>query len=450
VKKRVSADTITHLTLKAAFAEAVLGTPPTKKEMIQQIRDALDAQIENARHPPSMMQKSNAANDNQLSLAQSIAQRQRFEEILKTVPEGFRLVPVLYSKITYDQNRDVKSQYQAKLRRDFLKFLAAEHEGELRAMGICDHGIQRMHQGLDPADVKDQLYHTSVDHIVERSGGGKFSLEMDIDPLRHTAEAVLSYKVNHFDNFILLPDQIHRFKNELNDLQSARYIPNGQHRWVLMLIPEVTEQHKGFVARPQPVTHPLHGVHKKPQEILDGIGYVVFMLRQAQEALQQFKKNELVGPLLKTLDSIALRQKKPVAVIAREEQTAIPPQQGLTAIFNKAVSYDPLLKKELEDECKPPLADAVKYLQISFETATKPDAKPHEYAEFVKFFTGGNVYAFKRAVAGYPLEESIKAYDLLEKIEREIESREALEAKNEHRGQKGKTTPKSHGQQKHR
>jgi hypothetical protein len=34
----------------------------------------------------------------------------------------------------------------------------------------------------------------------------------------------------------------------------------------------------------------------------------------------------------------------------------------------------------------------------------------------VKFFTGGNVYAFKRAVAGYPLEESIKAYDLLEKI----------------------------------
>jgi hypothetical protein len=450
VKKRVSADTITHVTLKAAFAEAVLGTPPTKKEMIRQIRDELDAQIENARHPPAMMQKSNAANDNQLSLAQSIAQRQRFEEILKTVPEGFRLVPVLYSKITYEQNCDVKDQYQDKVRRDFLRFLAAEHSEELRAMGICENGIKRMKQGLDPANEQGQLYHTSVDHIVERSGGGKFSMEMDVDPLRHTAEAVLSYKVNHFDNFILLPDQIHRFKNELNDLQKARYVANGQNKWILMLIPEVTEQHKGFVARPQAPTHPLHGVHKKPQEILDGIGYVAFMLRQAQQALLQYKKNELVGPLLKTMDSIALRQKKSVVEIAREEQKEIPAKQGLTAIFNKAVAYDPALYQELENDCKPPITDAAKYLKLSFEAATTADAKAQDYREFVKFFTGNNVQAFKRVIAVYPLEETVTAYDLLETIEKEIEAREVLELQKEHRGQKNNAASKSHKQQKHR
>ena len=100
---------------------------------------------------------------------------------LLNMPQGFRLTKLVYTRVAKEQNKLVYNEFKNKVRPRFLQYLARNHRDELKKMGICYHGIKRMERGIDPADKEGRLYAVSVDHIIERSGGGKLSHEKSVD-----------------------------------------------------------------------------------------------------------------------------------------------------------------------------------------------------------------------------------------------------------------------------
>lgn len=161
---------------------------------------------------------------------------------LNDIPPGFDLVPLVYTRVSQQHNKSVKSEFKNKVKPRFLRYIARHHANELRAMGICEHGIKRMLKGSAPTDKNGREYAVSVDHVVERSGGGKMSHEKAHDPKLATMfnGSAETYRVNHFDNLILLPDDVHfQRKNAINDIQYLQTnVKPDRSIWALMLIPK--------------------------------------------------------------------------------------------------------------------------------------------------------------------------------------------------------------------
>ncbi|MBU6475514.1 MAG: hypothetical protein KGQ70_06085, partial [Alphaproteobacteria bacterium] len=265
--KKVSADTITELTASAATVAGAGGTPPTTEELIDKVRaslrakaKALSASGQRAQEtaPPSQEGKRTAFDISYGDAARNLAQ---FEEILANVPNGFRLVPVLYTTIKHQQNAQIYSQFKSHVRPEFLRFLAREHAGELVALGICQKGIRQMALGRKPVDERNRPYAVNIDHIIERFGGGKASLTKEVDPQMPPGSAP-THLTNHFANLMLMPLAVHDLKNQLNELQGAANTPLGTSKWVLMIVPETGPGHAGYVAQPQtkaPIVAPSRG-----------------------------------------------------------------------------------------------------------------------------------------------------------------------------------------------
>src|SRR5690606_15340198 len=95
---------------------------------------------------------------------------QKFEQALEDIPPQFTLSEVIYTRISKEQNEKTEREYSDYVRPRFLMFLADKFPAELKKLGICDHGIKRMKNGLDPADEDRAVYNMTVDHIIERSG----------------------------------------------------------------------------------------------------------------------------------------------------------------------------------------------------------------------------------------------------------------------------------------
>ncbi len=418
--KKVSADTVTGLTAASGFSPGTYGTPPTAEEMIDQIRATLtrrkEALARQYRLPKAKTTEPPTAFE--ISYQRAVEDMQEFEKIVASVPNGFKLTPVLYSKIKQEENDKIMAEYRGRVRRNFLIYLANNHADELSALGICQHGIDRMKKGLDPADKDDLRYDISTDHIIERGGGGKLSLEKAVDPLLPPGTQP-TYKVNHINNFILLPEQIHEFKNALNGLQKVSNIQRGQSAWILMLVPTTGPGRSGFVAAPQSPNHHLYGVGKHQQTMSNRINHTALMADQAHGALYTFQQNITTAHLLKAAKESAEQQAKTVVTLMQEEKKSgpAPGKRSLSLAFNESVAKDPVRKVFLETSLKPALEEATRQLKSAFDYATRPSQTPDNYDLFVKFYRGRNVTALRRITENIPLDETLHMHEVFQQID---------------------------------
>jgi hypothetical protein len=410
--KKVSADTVTELTVASGFSPGSHGTPPTAEEMIENIRATLTLRVESLARQYRLPKKhpSEPPTAFEISYERAVEDVRKFEELVANVPNGFKLTPLLYSKIRQEENDKVMQEYRARVRRQFLIYLATNHADELSALGICQNGIDRMKKGFDPTDKNDLRYDISTDHIIERGGGGMLSREKAIDPLLPSNMSP-TYKVNHISNFILLPEQVHELKNALNGFQGVSKTPVGRSAWVLMLVPTTGPGRSGFVAAPQAMDHPLYGVNKHQQSMSNRINTAALMADKAHDALYTFQLPTATARAIEKIKTLADQQGKTAIDLMQAENSE------LSTIFNAAVAKDPVQEKFVEASLKPALDEATKQLETAFNTAVRPGQTPDNYDLFLKFYRGRNIKTLRRVTENLPMEETLRLHELFKKID---------------------------------
>ena len=274
---KVSANNVCELTAAYAFPNHSVGTPPTSEYMIGQIHRNIYFQNK--------------------SLAKKKEQQGILENIIENVPDGFKLVTVWYSRIKNSQNLEVRKEYNKNVRRAFLNYLATHHAKELYELGICENGVACMKRGTTPVNTDGMLYDVDIDHIVEKFGGGLLSRKKIVDLLRLDKKKPI-FMVNHFNNLLLLPEGIHRFKNILHRIQDIDEIKPGEGAWVLTLIPETNNKLSGFVSPPQTSKHHLYGTKMRPPNLDNKINQTRYMISKALEAITTFRDETISGILL--------------------------------------------------------------------------------------------------------------------------------------------------------
>lgn len=229
---RITAENITGITGAADFHGGIeAGPAPTVEALIADIRQRLYSQIEKAQAHPAVQ------TTHRRYLARAKRKSDEFEAAVNNVPEGFKLTPVFYAKVSQEENDSVTREFGTRVRAGFLGFLADHHRDDLLQLGFSVHAVERMKRRLEPADKDRRYYDVSVDHIIEHSGGGYWAQKQEMDPdrpPRHTPK----FRVNHFGNLVLLPMEVHKAKNTLNAVQKISALNPGEGRWVLMIIPE--------------------------------------------------------------------------------------------------------------------------------------------------------------------------------------------------------------------
>ncbi len=434
---KVSSDTITKITSAPEFAGAgPLPPAPSVADLIKTTHQNLkneEARLQNRItaandniSPDGVVENNNKALSKISNALKNIQrQQQRFDEMVKEVPEGFRLAPVFYNRITQEANAQIQTEYEYSVRPRFLRFLAANHAEDLKKLGICEKGIARMQKGLDPADANGQLYHISIDHIVERSGCGLWAESKETDP-DQPPEASPKYRTNHFGNLIFLPEQVHTFKNELNNIQRVTDTPPGEGRWVLMMVPVRNDIHAGYVCPPQPKHHALHGVNFRTDDLDRQIGHASFTAQQALSAIHPLKKSKIIRQLVTTLDTIAERHKTTVTGLARRElrKADVTPRLGIARIFNEVSAYDRAMQEHIHTALAPALLEAAEQLKMVFDRFSGDDREKKSvnghYKSFLTVFNSKNVQRLREDSALLPLEEAIALHDVFVDIEREI------------------------------
>ncbi len=441
--KKVSAATVTELT--AAAACTALPSPVANGTRTPSVQDLI-----------SHLEKTNPR------------RAQEFAALAKQLPDGFALVPVLYTRVAQSKNAALESEYLFSVRERFLKFLAQAQKKALADLGVCAHGIARMARGLDPANEKGERYALSVDHIIERSGSGTLSDARALDPLR--AEGTReSYPVNHFGNLILLPQDVHDYKNRVNSLQDIHTLQEGQSRWILMMTPVTTAQHHGYVCAPQSAEKKLGHLVVYHPSFHQQVGESATVSQNMSETMQVLATTTSAGAVLSMLEQLArlnrpahahrqrsknaqeqrrnddayLRQPftvadlgvaQPRAQQAANNNGAALPQDvpsaphTLRAIFNAAVSHDRAAHRLVERDLRPHLKELSTLLTKAYARAESFAIRTpghQHYNDFVQFFRGRNLRQLCLEASRYPLAESRELLDTYRRIDRAIQVRTA-------------------------
>ena len=373
--KKVSADTITELTVSYSDGTGKSASPPTSQQLIEQIRADLTLRIESLKKSMQRSQESEPQKTVdtkksafKISHTKAVEELQKFEKIVGNVPKGFRLAPVLYNRIEQDQNARVYAQFGSYVRPEFMRYLANNHANELNTLGICQEGIERMKSGLDPVDTAGRLYDVNVDHIIERFGGGKASTTKEVDPEMPYGSKP-TYIVNHFSNLILLPTKVHALKNMLNEMQDAAQTLRNQNKWVLMLVPEAGPGHSGYVAQPQ------------------------------STSLES--KNNMPSHRVTTLQTAETTGKQLKNILADVPQNV--EQQ-----------------KRQERLLRPMLKDMVGRLTTAFNDASKPR---QDIKSFLKYYQGESFTALREKIQELPLNEAVELRKTMQWIDSRIDAR---------------------------
>ncbi len=352
MRKRVAVDTITEITSAPDFAPAEDVPPaPSREELIAELRKNFS---------DTASQAFNCAAN--------------LEKIIKDVPAGFDLVPVFYRRVESGKNASIQNEYLFRVRDHFLRFLAENHERELKNLGICEEGIARMKNGLDPVNEKGMLYNISIDHIIERSGCGLWGEKKEEDPARPGVAP--KYRANHFGNLILLPHHVHEFKNSLNALQGLKALVPGEGKWILMLVPKRDAHHSGFVAPPQGPGHRLHGIHTRAHDASKKIGHTNYVVARAHNWLD------------------------------------------LTADKNA-----PDRRHVRKNFLRPALKDVAEQMKDAFNFVSSRNNTPRgkaEYGAFVRFYQGRSVQRLKARVQKLPFKEAIALRSVFARIDLDI------------------------------
>lgn len=377
---RVSADTISQLTADPAYhgGDAPLTVPHTD-DMIADLR-----------------------------LRLSGANLAKFEELLADMPAGFRLAPVYFTCPTPDRvnarrNKKVEDEYNFRVRGAFFNHLATEHAHELRRLGISETGIRRMKKRLEPMDDEGNYYLLSVDHIVERSYGGNWAMEQQMDPDRKKS-ITPKFSVNHFGNLILLPDHIHDVKNFMNNIQKAGRAVQGHPQWILTLVPERNAEYSGFVAPPQRENHPLAGVLRRPNTLKAKMAQTDYVLKQAVNMLETFEYTDA-----------AKKYRQRIGSQDNEKKSA----RKLTRIFNHFVKRGTPLRDDVDHVIRPMMAEVQRCVDdmIVVTDDSLPKRKASAYCNFISFFNKELMKKFRCAAERFPVREARATVERFKEID---------------------------------
>jgi len=412
--KRVSADTITGITADPTNNGSTNPTPPapTYDELLVKIRTRLAKIIVAAEASLDAADPENERDiaNRQANLAQAKENQQTFEKMLKNVPDGFKLVPTYYSRITKEENEKVREEYSFKVRPKFMKYLGENCAAELKALGVSDAGVNRMKNGLDPVDDKGNLFNFSVDHIVERAGSGDMGRTKAVDPDMPATEPV--FKVNHIGNYILLTEKVHEYKNILNDLQNASDMPYGKGKWILMMAPLRTPENPGFVVPPQSKASGLDGVGTHPQSLKHN----EFVVGSALADLERFKNTGNMRQLVR--GQIAQAGSKPVAEVA-EAEAALKKPGALRRAFAGALAADPKASELVENFIKPALTDVTTSVTTLYDDIQSKINTPKgrfDFWEFTRFFRSQQMKDLRADVEALPFEEASTLHSKFNKL----------------------------------
>ena len=395
--QKVTASTIAQISAQAGQHP---DSPPSTQSLLDGIRRKLTTQDIHLSPDPSAREKRKQE------------QKNAFDLLLETVPDGFKLAPVLYTRIPQEQNARVQGEYTFGVRARFFQFLAREHAPDLKSLGICEHGIAKMLRGTDPSTIDGRYYDISVDHIIERSGSGRLGAHKDKDPLQQD-HIQPKYGVNHFGNLIFLPEKVHKFKNALNTMQEIADIKPGESRWMLMLVPDATT---GFVSPPQRPGHALHGIDLLAPNGARHIGQTSYMAAQVTEEINAFGQQKNMRRVLTRMEKTAAQRGLDVASLAHAQGSR--KKRGrlsLRSTFNAAIRDDQELQHDIQMLIRPGLAEVRDSLVMTFNHLAE-DAKKRTGAAngnldaFAKVLAGKNMTDLLKKAASYPFPES---HDLL-------------------------------------
>ncbi|MDE1151531.1 MAG: hypothetical protein PW788_03250 [Micavibrio sp.] len=412
--KRVSADTITEITTSKAFFEpgqAVPSSVPTVEQLINDIRSQLASRLKTAEAADRNGTYNPDARPRQQSLAEAQKDRSDFEQIIKEIPAGFRLAPVLYNRISTDENATIKQEYSFKVRPSFMRFLANEHAAELKDLGICQHGIDRMAQGLDPANAQGEPYSVNVDHIIERAGSGKWGKTKSADDDQPAFGD--TFNVNHFGNFMLLPEKIHEFKNALNDLQKASYTSVGNSKWILMMTPERNDLFSGFVCPKLEAGHRLAGLETRPYDDFKRIEHGQYILAVTLSKVDDMRKmGDVLNTVCDLIDRADSLQGKVAALAERERKDN--GSSTFNQAFRDAVHKDGKVEDYVDNMVRPALKDVTDYVTTLFDRLTVhlDDQKQRAaFWEFAHFFRSPKMRDLRFDVEALPFEEASEMHE---------------------------------------
>jgi hypothetical protein len=412
----ISADTITELSRELA---PDAGSAPTASEMIESLRARLGENLDAARILEREERRKGPKGP--FNLAANYAKRDSdtLEYIMKNVPKGFRLAPVWHAPLDDNQKRLVLNDYKSVVR-PFLRHVATHYPHELAALGIGRRGIRELQHGLEPFDNDHTPYNLSIDHIVERGGAGRRGVDKAFDPLNPGALKP-RYLVNHFENMILLPQQVHDFKNALLHLQMPSARLRNKEQWVLTLAPVRDENNAGFVCPPQPAKHRLRGLQRRAHTALRCIVRAAAAANMTTAAIGEMKSHPALRPLMRLFRNIANDNRGTVAELAVERRTGVP---DLAGQFADVAAAEPRIGAQERDIVRPAIADMAAQIAHVFNETAAADGRPEGaalYRKFRRFHRSGNLKKLRRAVGSLPFAEAAAMMDVLRDVDRRFE-----------------------------
>lgn len=310
----------------------------------------------------------------------------QLESALKSIPPGFAAAPVLYTRIAKDKNRSIENEFSNLVRPAFMKYLGEHHAPALSALGICNHGIERMKKGFDPANTNNQRYEVNVDHIIERAGSGAYLSKRRVDAESGLQDPV--YRVNHFANLMLMPISVHEYKNKLNDLQALSRMREGESRWAIMMVPVRDKNNLGYVCAAQGNVVPLRARQSN------------FMLNDLREAV------------LDAQSVITLAAANPVVVSAVREVDYQANKQRLSrgrfkALFNARVAKSPQGQELVNRQLRPAVAKVNAFLEKLDDYITGKGTKRDMMRANLRGFLAGRAFRdFEDRVKYFPMPET--------------------------------------------
>ncbi len=218
--KKIHADNIFKITRKHARDPDKFKNPPNLKQLIEQTTKELQEDI-------AFLERKNKSD----AIKKAIKRLENFEQITSSkLPNGFKLAVIVSSEVKIPK----KSGYAFKAAKTKISKLVAEkYPEELKALGICDYGINEMCFGFSACNKQGILYDIDWDHIIEQKQCGNFY-------------------PNEIKNFILIPRQIHTLKNILRNSQETFASSDQKEHYSIALIPEAPKpETSGFIAPPQ-------------------------------------------------------------------------------------------------------------------------------------------------------------------------------------------------------
>lgn len=200
--------------------------------------------------------------------------RDILEELVPNIPKK-RVTQFLHDlKDDSDVVKEARKYFKDNEKTVFIHDLARTHSDELRALGICDHGIDCMLADKNIENDDELTYQINVDHIIDLSGCGTLGLRGD----KHAVDE---------NNQQLMTVHIHDgFKNKLKSIQNMLQEDEIDEQWIVTLAPLRMENRSGLVAFPQKKGTPFSGIQLVNKRIPNAARYTKSLIKKINKDLE--------------------------------------------------------------------------------------------------------------------------------------------------------------------